>query len=75
MYAGLGETVSERAGIINLGTEGSMLVGALGAYAVGVETGNPWLGALAGAGCGGAAVAAPRLPRRTPWSQPVRRPA
>ena len=28
MYAGLGETVSERAGVINLGTEGSMLLGA-----------------------------------------------
>ena len=27
MYAGLGETISERAGIINLGTEGSMLLG------------------------------------------------
>ena len=30
MFAGLGETISERAGVINLGTEGSMLVGALG---------------------------------------------
>jgi len=54
MYAGVGETVSERAGVINLGTEGSMLVGALGAYAAGVETGNPWIGVLAGAACGGA---------------------
>lgn len=53
-YAGLGETVSERSGVINLGTEGSMLVGALGAYAVGVETGSPGVGALAGALCGGA---------------------
>lgn len=52
MYAALGETVSERAGVINLGTEGSMLVGALGAYAVGVETGSPWLGAAAGAAAG-----------------------
>lgn len=53
MYAALGETVSERAGVINLGTEGSMLVGALSAYAVGVETGSPWWGALAGAAGGG----------------------
>ena len=53
MYAGLGETVSERSGVINLGTEGSMLVGALGAYAIGIETGSPWVGALAGALCGG----------------------
>jgi len=53
MYAALGETVSERSGVINLGTEGSMLLGALGAYAVGVESGNPWAGAVAGAVCGG----------------------
>ena len=53
MYAALGETVSERAGVINLGTEGSMLVGALGAYMVCVETGSPWAGALAGAAAGG----------------------
>lgn len=53
MYAALGETVSERAGVINLGTEGSMLVGALSAYAISVETGSPWLGALAGAVAGG----------------------
>ena len=52
LYAGLGETVSERAGVINLGTEGSMLVGALGGYAVTVHSGNPWVGALAGAAAG-----------------------
>jgi len=48
MYAGLGETVSERAGVINLGTEGCMLVGALAGYAVTAETGSPWIGALGG---------------------------
>lgn len=53
MYAGLGETVSERAGVVNLGTEGAMLTGALGAYAVTAQTGNPWLGVLAGAAAGG----------------------
>jgi ABC-type uncharacterized transport system permease subunit len=53
LYAGLGETVSERAGVVNLGTEGCMLVGALGGFAVAFETGSPWLGALAGAACGG----------------------
>ena len=52
LYAGLGETVSERAGVMNLGTEGSMLVGALSGYAVTVHTGNPWVGALAGAAAG-----------------------
>lgn len=49
MYAGLGETVSERAGVVNLGTEGAMLVGALGGYAVTAGTGNPWIGVLGGA--------------------------
>lgn len=53
MFAALGETVSERAGVINLGTEGSMLVGALSAYAVAVDTGSPWAGAVAGAVAGG----------------------
>ena len=54
LYAGLGESVSERAGVVNLGTEGSMLVGALTAYAVASEAHNIWLGALAGALAGGA---------------------
>jgi ABC-type uncharacterized transport system permease subunit len=52
LYAALGETVSERAGVINLGTEGCMLVGALAAYAVTATTGNPWVGVLAGAAAG-----------------------
>jgi ABC-type uncharacterized transport system permease subunit len=52
-YAALGETVSERGGVINLGTEGSMLCGALAAYAVASETGNVWIGVVAGAIAGG----------------------
>lgn len=48
VYAGLGEVCTERSGVINLGTEGSMLCGALAAYAVGITTGNPWIGVLAG---------------------------
>lgn len=56
MFAALGETVGERAGVINLGIEGSMLGGALGAYVVAVESGNPWAGALVG-GLAGAALA------------------
>lgn len=52
LYAALGEVVAERSGVINLGTEGSMLAGALTAYVVGIRTGSPWLGALAGAAAG-----------------------
>lgn len=53
LYAGLGETVSERSGVINLGTEGCMLGGALGAYAATAESGSPWVGVLIGALVGG----------------------
>lgn len=49
LYAGTGETVSERAGVINLGTEGAMLAGALTAYMLASDTGNPWIGVLGGA--------------------------
>ncbi|MET0460001.1 MAG: ABC transporter permease, partial [Ilumatobacteraceae bacterium] len=52
-YAALGESVSERGGVINLGTEGSMLCGALAAYAIAAETGNVWVGVAAGAVAGG----------------------
>lgn len=52
MLASQGELISERAGVINLGTEGSMLAGALGGFAVTLWTGNPWLGTLAGGLCG-----------------------
>ncbi|HEY0815808.1 MAG TPA: ABC transporter permease [Pseudonocardia sp.] len=54
MYAALGETVSERAGVINLGTEGCMLTGALTGFAVTFQTGNPWIGVLAAALAGAA---------------------
>lgn len=53
LYAGLGETVSERAGVVNLGTEGCMLVGALGGFAAALQTGSPWVGVAVGAACGG----------------------
>jgi simple sugar transport system permease protein len=55
LYATLGEIVSERAGIINLGVEGVMLVGAAAACAVTVACGNPYLGLL-GAIAAGMAV-------------------
>jgi len=48
ILAGLGELVSERAGILNLGVEGMILGGALGGFIVTVVTGSPWLGLIAG---------------------------
>jgi simple sugar transport system permease protein len=51
--AGLGLLINERAGIVNLGAEGMMLVAAIAGFATAVHTGNDWLafgaGALAGA--------------------------
>ncbi len=48
VFSAVGETVAERSGVVNLGVEGSMLCGALAAYAVGIETGSPILGVVAG---------------------------
>ena len=45
LLAALGETISERGGVINLGIEGAMLAGALGA-ALGATAGGPWAGVL-----------------------------
>jgi simple sugar transport system permease protein len=44
ILAGLGELISERAGVLNLGVEGIMLVGALSGFVTTVLTGNYWLG-------------------------------
>jgi simple sugar transport system permease protein len=52
-FAALGLLVNERAGIVNLGAEGMMLVAAVAGFATAFHTGNDWLafgaGALAGA--------------------------
>ncbi len=54
LLAGIGELVTEKAGVLNLGVEGMMLMGAISGFAVTVFTFNPWLGVL-GAAVGGAA--------------------
>jgi len=54
--AGLGLLINERAGIVNLGAEGMMLVAAVAGFAVTVHTGNDWLG-FAGGALAGAAMA------------------
>jgi simple sugar transport system permease protein len=53
LLAGLGELVVEKAGVLNLGVEGMMLLGAIAGFAVTVYTGSPWLGVV-GAGVAGA---------------------
>jgi len=52
LLAGLGELVVEKAGVLNLGVEGMMLVGAIAGFAVTVYTGNPWLGVIGAAAAG-----------------------
>lgn len=52
-YAALGELFCERSGILNLGVEGIMLVGAVSGFMVGLATGNHWLGLGAAMVAGG----------------------
>ncbi|SHG25590.1 simple sugar transport system permease protein [Kaistia soli DSM 19436] len=53
LFVTLGETLTQRTGVINLGVEGEMLAGACFGFAVAVTTGSPWLGLAAGALAGG----------------------
>lgn len=52
MLAALGLLINEKSGVINLGSEGMMLVAAVAGFAVTVNTGHAGLGFLAGAGAG-----------------------
>src|SRR5512141_475970 len=47
LYAAIGETFSQRSGVLNLGVEGQMLLGAFAAFYVALVSGNLWLGVLA----------------------------
>ena len=55
LLAAIGELVVEKSGVLNLGVEGMMIMGAVCGYAVAVNTGSPWVGFL-GAAIGGAAL-------------------
>jgi simple sugar transport system permease protein len=52
LYATLGEILTEKAGVMNLGLEGIMLMGALSGFAASLSTGSPWLGLAAAFGVG-----------------------
>ena len=54
VFAALGELVTEKSGVLNLGVEGMMLVGAVTSFIVTAATGSPWLGVGAGIGAGAA---------------------
>ncbi|MCS6993275.1 MAG: ABC transporter permease [Anaerolineales bacterium] len=47
LFAAIGEMFGQRSGVLNLGVEGQMLMGAFTAFYVTLRTGNPWLGLLA----------------------------
>ncbi len=48
LIAAIGELVVERSGVLNLGVEGMMVMGAVCGFAVAVMSGSPWIGMLAG---------------------------
>ena len=50
LLASLGELVAEKSGVVNLGVDGLMLMGAFTAFAVTYVTGNPWLGIVGAIG-------------------------
>jgi simple sugar transport system permease protein len=52
LWVSLGEAVTEKSGRINLGLEGTLLMGAMTAYAVAWLSGNPWLAVLGAAAVG-----------------------
>jgi len=52
LLAALGELVSERSGVLNLGVEGMMIVGAVAGFAVGLETGSAFAGVIASVAAG-----------------------
>ena len=58
VFGALGGVVSERSGVVNIGIEGMMVVGALAGAAGSYYSGNPWVGFLA-AGICGALIALP----------------
>jgi simple sugar transport system permease protein len=47
LFASIGEILAERSGVMNLGVEGMMLLGAMTGFSMSLATGNPWLALLA----------------------------
>ena len=52
IFVSVGECLTERSGRINLGLEGTLVMGAMSAYGVALVSGSPWLGVLVAAGVG-----------------------
>jgi general nucleoside transport system permease protein len=54
LFAAVGEIFAERAGVLNLGVEGMMLMGAVAGFSTALSTGNPWLALVVAMLAGGA---------------------
>jgi general nucleoside transport system permease protein len=54
LFVSLGECLTEKSRRVNLGLEGTLVMGAMGAYGISLVTGSPWLGVLAAGVLGGA---------------------
>ena len=52
LFVSLGECITEKAGRINLGLEGVLVLSAMGSFGAAYLSGSPWIGVLAGAACG-----------------------
>jgi simple sugar transport system permease protein len=52
LFAALGELVVERSGVLNLGVEGMMVMGAVCGFGAALYTGSAWIGVLAAIGAG-----------------------
>src|SRR5437016_12526338 len=57
LFVSLGECLTEKSGRINLGLEGTLVMGAMTGYAIALHSGSPWLGVLC-AGLAGALLGA-----------------
>lgn len=49
LFVGLGECLTEKSGRVNLGLEGTLVIGAMAGYGISYLTGSPWIGVLAAA--------------------------
>ena len=52
LFVSVGECLTEKSGRINLGLEGTLVLGAMTGYGVSLESGSPWIGVLAAGGTG-----------------------
>ena len=60
LFAAIGEIFAERSGVLNLGVEGMMLIGAVAGFSTASSTGNPWLGVVVAMLAGGLLSLRPR---------------